>query len=98
MTPILIYNSNSLAATKTEMEKLDTCERRHLRNILGIVWPRKITNEELYHKCEIEPISKIINHSRWKNIGKIMRMPLDSPPQQALDFVTNGSKKLKARK
>ena len=46
--PVLTYNSCTWALTLSEMDELDALHRRQLRKILGILYPRTISNEELY--------------------------------------------------
>ena len=96
--PILTYNANSIAATVEDFEKLNICQRRHLRRILGLIRLDKISNVKLYEKSRTIPISITIMTMRWQYFGKILRMPEDSPPQQALIFAIIGSKKLKSRR
>ena len=99
VVPILIYNMNSLAVTNDVWEKIDTTHRRHLRQIMGYTWKDKITNEKLYEECEIKSsLTQTVAMSRWEYFGKVMRMPLTTPPQRAVMFAVVGSTKLKARK
>ena len=45
---IMLYNSELWALTETLNEKIDAFQRKQLRNILEIKWPKTITNEKLY--------------------------------------------------
>ena len=46
--PVLTYNMGTWGLTKTELSRLDTHHRRHLRQIIGIRWPHRISNDALY--------------------------------------------------
>ena len=43
-TPDLLYNSCTWAGPKQIFEKLDKCQRKHLKQILGIRWYNNISN------------------------------------------------------
>ena len=72
--------------TKAELERLDAYHRRHLRQIIGIHWPHLISNTALYRRCRCLPISENVKSTRWRLFGHVLRMPLDAPAQQAIDF------------
>ena len=84
----LIYNIGTWGLTKTELDRLDVYQRRHLRlhQIIGIHWPRCISNTELYRRCRCRPISEDVKSARWRLFGHVLRMPPDSPAQQAIDY------------
>ena len=84
---VLIYNSNSWSPKKATMDKIDTLHRRHLRSILNIKWPKgMISNKALYERCQVEKLSKRIEHQRWKMFGHILRSMENTPAQTALSF------------
>ena len=71
--------------TKTELSRLDTHHRRHLRRIIGIRWPHRISNDALYRRTHSSPISAAIRAARWSLFGHVLRLPLDAPVQRAID-------------
>ena len=71
VTPILLYNSGTWAGPKNIMEKVNTCQRNHLRQILNIKWPRKITNQHLYETTKVIPLSERVKRWKWNtNVPK----------------------------
>ena len=56
---VFLYNSELWTLTKTLENTVNTFQRRHLRKILGIHWPKKITNIELYTKHKTEYLRKV---------------------------------------
>jgi hypothetical protein len=48
--PILSYNMGASAARDTQLEFFNRAHRRHLRHILRIYWPQRISNSILYEK------------------------------------------------
>ena len=63
---------------------VNTFQRRHLRKILGIHWPKKITNIELYTQTKTEEWSTTIQR-RWLNwLGHLMRLHPEIPARLAL--------------
>ena len=73
--PVLTYNMGTWGLTKTEFTRLDAHHRRHLRQILGVRWPHRISNEALYRQCHAEPISTAIRAARWSLFGHVLRLP-----------------------
>jgi hypothetical protein len=98
-TSIMLYNSNSWAATSASIKKLDACHRKHLRTITGHSWPNSlISNKALYKVCKLEPLSNKVNRSRWTMLGHVLRMDRTSPAQQAIEFAINANKRLQGRR
>ena len=54
--------------------------------IIGIHWPHRISNTALYRRCRCRPISENVKSARWRLFGHVLRMPLDAPAQQAIDY------------
>ena len=71
--------------TKTELSRLDAHHRRHLRQIIGIRWPHRISNVALYRRTHSSPISAAIRAARWSLFGHVLRLPLDAPVQRTMD-------------
>ena len=83
---VLLYNCSTWGLTKAETDKLDAFHRKQLRRLLGIRWPTKITNANLYKKCHEVPISLTMLTSRWKLLGHILRRDKDIPANKAMTF------------
>ena len=83
--PVLTYNMDTWGLTKTELSRLDAHHRRHLRQIIGIRWPHRISNDALYRRTHSSPISATIRAARWSLFGHVLRLPLDAPVQRAID-------------
>ena len=58
--PILLHNCGTWSLTKTSEKKLDAFHRRFLRRVIGVFWPEKIPNEELYCKTSQIKLSSTI--------------------------------------
>ena len=86
MKPILLYNCGTWGILKSELTKLDAFHRKHLKRILGIRWPTKITNEALYKKTNERPISETMKEARWKLFGHILRRDPTIPANLAMKF------------
>ena len=95
---VMMYNCSSWAAPNNILQKLDVCHRSHLRQILKIKWPSKISNEKLYRLCSTQPLSQRVKESRWKMFGYILRSPENTPANLALSFAITGVNHLKGRK
>ncbi|KAL5247180.1 hypothetical protein ACHWQZ_G019137 [Mnemiopsis leidyi] len=86
VTPVLLYNCNSWAAPEKILQKVDVCQRNHLRQIMNCTYPRNIRNKDLYARCGVTPLTERVAKSRWKMLGHILRSDCNSPPQLALSF------------
>ena len=94
---VMMYNCSSWAVTDKVLNQLDVCQRKHLRQILKIKWPTRITNEKLYDICATTPLSSRVKASRWKMFGHILRGPENAPAALALNYAVVGCKNLPTR-
>ena len=69
VVPVLIYNMGTWGLTKAELDRLDAYHRHHLRQIVGIHWPHRISNTALYRRCRCHPISEDVKLARWRLFG-----------------------------
>ncbi len=82
---VLTYNLGSNAAHENHRRKLDCIHRKHLRQILNIYYPNKISNQELYARCKTTSISQQIREMRWNLFGHLLRLEVDTPPQKLME-------------
>ena len=68
----LLYNCQTWSLNKKETKKLNWTIRKHLRRILHIFYPNKITNKLLYKKCKCQPIEFTIFKRRWNLYREIL--------------------------
>jgi len=71
--PHLLYNLHAAPLTGSELEKLNTAHRHHLRRILGIFWPNVIGVRATYRATLTRPLSIEIIKRRWQFLGHILR-------------------------
>ena len=83
--PILLYNCETWALSKTESEKLDAFHRQNLRRVANIRYPRRISNRPLYRLTGERPISEDIVERRWRYLGHAL-CQVNTPPCQAMNF------------
>ena len=95
----LLYNCSSWSAPQNVMNKLDTCHRKHLRQICNIYWPNGvISNRELYRRCGQIPITERVRKARWTLFGHILRMDDNCPAILALRYAVSSSDLFKGRR
>ena len=63
---------------------INTFQRRHPRNILGINWQRNIANSELYATTKCEPWSEKIGERSQTWLEHLMRLHPETPERKAL--------------
>ena len=89
VTSVMVYNCSSWAVPQAIMNKLDAAHRKHLKCILNIHWPKKISKEELYKRCNTSPLSTRVDKSRWTMLGHILRSGENTPAYLSLLFAVN---------
>ncbi|XP_071834664.1 uncharacterized protein [Apostichopus japonicus] len=83
---IFLYNCELWGTTKDLDRKIDTFQRRLLRNILNIRWTNNnwLSNDELYNETNQTPWSSIVAHRRLRFFGHVARLQEDAPAKVAL--------------
>ena len=89
--------ANCGPAPKKMENTVNTFQRRHLRKILGIHSPKKITNIELYTKTKTEEWSTTIQRRRLNWLGHLMRLHPETPASLALAEYLRKVKRPKGR-
>jgi hypothetical protein len=92
--PVLLYNASTWGVSQSLriVRKLDVFHRRHLRRVMGVRWPYVVSNKFLYACCGVESIGLILRRLRWNLFGHVLRLPLDTPAQIAMEHYCNTSK------
>ena len=83
--PILTYNCGCWDFTKTDFGHIDIFHRKQLWRLIGKLWPHRISNADLYRRCDAVPISQLAAKARWRLFGHVLRLPRDAPAQTAVD-------------
>ena len=70
---VLLYRSETWQLTATLINKIQVCVNKCLRRILGIRWPERIRNEDLWQQTGQEPIETERKKRSWRWIGHTVR-------------------------
>ena len=81
---VLLYGSESWATYSWQEKKLNSFHMRCLRNILGITWQDRITNEEVLQRSQIYSIYSILLKRRMRWLGHVHRMSDERIPKYIL--------------
>ena len=81
---VFLYNSELWTLTDTLEKQVDSFQRRMLRRVINICWPKVISNERLYEKTEATEWSVIIRKRRLDWLGHVMRLNKKTPVRLAL--------------
>lgn len=81
---VFLYNSEIWTLTKSLEQQIDSYHRRQLRKVIGIHWPEKICNRELYTRTQQTPWSMKIFKRRINWLGHLLRLHKDTPARKAL--------------
>ena len=94
VTSIFLYQCGIWTLTKKLNNNIDVFQRVFLRRIVGIRYPKKITNIELYKITNQRPWSEACKHRRLSLFGHTCRLPLGAPSREALTEALRPVKKL----
>ena len=95
---VLLYNCCCWAAPQRVIDQVDVIQRRHLRRLLNIYWPNTISNEALYRRCNMRPLSERIEKARWTMLGHVLRSDNSTPAYQSFLFAAFGCSSMKGRR
>lgn len=90
---VLLYGSETWRETVASISTLQTFVNRCLRNILGIRWPEKISNKDLWKRTNQNAIEIQIRSRKWKWIGHTLRKNNTNVTKQAFDWNPQGHRK-----
>jgi hypothetical protein len=71
---LLTQSAGATAFTRKNLDKLDAHHRTLLRRLLGIYWPNKISNVEVYEQTSASPITISVIRARWSFLGHLLRL------------------------
>ena len=83
---VLTYNACTWGLTKSDEKNLNSFHRKQLRQVLGIYYPHKISNENLYKITNSRPITIDITKARWKMFGHALRLNEQTPARKAMKY------------
>ena len=84
INPIMLYNCELWATTSTINKSIDAYQRRLLRQILNLKWPKTISNQKLYNITKATPWSITIQHRRLAWLGHLLRLDESTPAKRSL--------------
>ena len=90
---VLLYGAETWRTTKELIHKLQTFVNKCLRRILGIWWPNKISNKDLWDRCNETPIVEQLKWRKWGWIGHTLRKPANNITRQALRWNPQGKRR-----
>jgi exonuclease III len=70
---VLFYGTETLTITKSLGCEIDSAHSALLRHALGIHWPQKVSNEELYKRANCPKGSQTVRYRRLQLYGKVMQ-------------------------
>ena len=87
---ILLYASESWTVTQRTIDRSQVFVNKCLRKIMGIHWPDKITNKDLWRETGQEPVIEHLRRRKWNWIGHTLRKSDDCIAKQALQWTPQG--------
>ncbi len=90
---VLLYWAEAWRMKKDITKKVQTFINSYLRNILRIHWPNKISNINLWHITQPQPVGDEIGRRRWGWIGYTLRKATTSITRQSLSWNPQGKQR-----
>ncbi|PFX27744.1 putative uncharacterized transposon-derived protein F52C9.6 [Stylophora pistillata] len=90
---VLLYGSETWKLIGSLEQKLEVFINKSLRNILGIWWPRNVSNKELWRQTGQRPVEQEIRQRAWGWIGNTLRRPDGHVVKRALEWNPQGKRK-----
>ena len=80
----LLYGAETWTVYRTQVKKLNAYMMRHLREIMKITWKDRVSNDEIYRRSGLAPMTDIliVRNLRWT--GHVHRMDAERLPRQLL--------------
>ena len=89
---VLLYGSETWHLKQESARKLQAFVNRCLRRIVGIWWPRTISNQRLWQLTNQKPIEKEIMRRKYGWVGHTLRKSSDEIVYTALQWNPQGSR------
>lgn len=90
---VLLYGCETWRVLKSSMAKIQVFVNRCLRQILGVRWYDRLSNEELWRSTSQEPIEQQIKRRKWRWLGHTLRKPADNVTRRGLRWTPQGKRK-----
>ena len=90
---VLLYGAETWRTTKYLVNKLHVFVNKSLRSILGIRWPEKIRNEDLWQRTGQKPLEFELKRRGWQWIGHTLRKPDGCIAKTALEWNPQGKRR-----
>lgn len=90
---IFLYNSELWTTTSVTNNKIDCIQRRFLRRLLGVRWPKVMSNKKINEKTKQKPWSEMIKRKAMRWLGHLLRLNKDTPARRALNEFTTENRR-----
>lgn len=81
---ILLYGAETWTSYAKQERRLNTFYMRCLRNILGITWNDRVTNERVLEIAQMPSLTALLKQRRLRWLGHVHRMPPNRLPRRVL--------------
>ena len=90
---VLLYGTEMLRVTATDLNKLDVFHCTCLRRVLRIFWPNHLSNEELRQATGSTPVLVLIRGKRWRWLGHVLRKSPNKISRNALTWAPESNRR-----
>ncbi len=90
---VFLYNRELWSMNRKLEIEIDVFQRNQIRRALNIRWYDHVTNEDLYKRVGLKPVSRIVKQRRLRWFGHMSRLPEETPVRKAFKEATRPVKK-----
>ena len=79
-----LCNSDLWTITKTIEDRIDSFQRKLLRQVMGVAWPKIRKSKEYYKKTGAEKWSNLVKRRRLSWLGHLLRLDEETQAKKTL--------------
>ena len=80
----LLYGAETWTVYRTRVKLPNAYMMRHLREIMKVTLKDKVSNDEIYRRSGLAPMTDILIERNLRRIGNVHRMNAERLPRQLL--------------
>ena len=82
----LLYGAKTWTVYRTQVKKLNAYMMRYLREIMKITWNDRVSNNEIYRRSNLAPMTNILIERNLRWTSQVHQMDAERLPRQLLYY------------
>ena len=81
---LVLHNCSTWGVPSSSQQRLDAFRRMQLKGVLGIKFPTRMSDKQLFEKTGEKPISSVMRKATWEFFGHVLRRDRNIPAYKAV--------------